>query len=181
MPEENGREGLKVVSPDMTAWTCYGDANLFKTDQDSHKAVNMEQCRDALKQSVEEVHEAYKNGSAGEVMDEKGFSAWQFAPEISRISELNPKHHPLLFVGKDGKLYTRNGGRRVQRVYAWTVITLSPSPYYGWSFTGRTSNMWRTRYGSIWGFDLRVQRTMLVSYCDVHWFRNDTRLRRTLQ
>jgi len=110
MHEEDGREGLKVVSPDMTAWTCYGDANLFKTDQDSHKAVNMEQCRDALRQSIEEVHEAYKNGSGRKIIDEKEFGAWRLAPEISRISELNPKHHPLLFVGKDGKLYTRNGG-----------------------------------------------------------------------
>lgn len=106
MHEEDGGKGLKVKSPSGATWTCYGDAKLFQTNSDSDKATNMEHCREALHQSVQEVYEAYKNKKT---IPESSFGAWKLAPDLTKINELNPDHHPLLFV-KEGKLYTRNGG-----------------------------------------------------------------------
>ena len=105
MHEEDG-QGLEVVCPAGKSWTCYGDAKLFQTDQDSHKTINLEQCRAALSQSVKEIHEAYKTKK---VIVEKDFGAWKLAPDLTKVNKMNAQHQPLLSIGSDGLLYVRNG------------------------------------------------------------------------
>ena len=135
MHEEDGDAGLKVESPNGKKWTCYGDSKLFqpqeadyqkRSDTDKGKQVNLGQCRDALKQSIKEVHDAYVNKT---VLQESQFGAWQSAPDLTKIAALNPGHNPLLFV-KDNKLYIRLGGFGstssvcVDDRYSWTELAL---------------------------------------------------------
>lgn len=60
MHEEDGELGLWVESPSGMKWKAYGDSRLPGRD-DTGKATstNLEQCRKALHQSVQEVHDAH--------------------------------------------------------------------------------------------------------------------------
>lgn len=115
MHEEDGSEGLKVESLRGTKWTCYGDAKLFQPEDgdwtkeqeiQNGKQINLEQCRDALRQSIKEIHDAY---TSKKVIPESQFGVWQIAPDLKKVNALNPGHNPLLYI-KDNKLWFRNGG-----------------------------------------------------------------------
>lgn len=107
MHEEDGELGLWVESPSGMKWKAYGDSRLPGRD-DTGKATstNLEQCREALHQSVQEVHDAHIKKQA--ILPSQ-FAAWEHAPIIAKISS-NPENHKPLIKVEAGKVYRRING-----------------------------------------------------------------------
>lgn len=102
MHDEDGNLGLNVQNPAGEKWKIYGDTKLF----DPANSNNLRICTEAIKVSVQEVHDAYK---LRKVIDESQFGAWKLAPILELVSSHPENHLPLLFVKSDGKIYKRNG------------------------------------------------------------------------
>lgn len=68
---------------DPVAWTVFGD-----TPYHPLAASAIEQLLDALQASSREVYEAFLFG-AREIPDDQDFAAWQFAPILASVRELD--------------------------------------------------------------------------------------------
>jgi hypothetical protein len=65
MHEEDGDLGLWVQSPTGEKWKAFGDGRLpGKDGTGKSTSTNIDQCRKALRQSIQEVHGAFRTKHA---------------------------------------------------------------------------------------------------------------------
>ncbi|KAI9760578.1 MAG: hypothetical protein M4579_001547 [Chaenotheca gracillima] len=90
MHDEDNAIGLEVRNPAGESWRAYGDKRLL--DEVDHE--NKNRCWNALRASVDEIHEAWKSGV---VPDKSTFKAWEHAPTLESVfghQELAPLFTP---------------------------------------------------------------------------------------
>src|ERR1700719_983540 len=97
MHDEDRDSGLKVSSPSGMAWTAYGDTQLFE----KKSVVNFNQYLLALKESVQEVYDAYKTHT---LIDEAQFKAWRHAPILELLEKQKENYPPMLRVTNGGPM-----------------------------------------------------------------------------
>lgn len=116
MHEEDGAIGVWVESPSGEKWKAFGDGRLPGKDTTSKAtSTTLDQCRKALKQSVQEIHDAY---TSKQVPQQEQSTAWQHAPILDKISSDPDNHYPLIKVegeGEAAKVYMRVGGLKSKK------------------------------------------------------------------
>ncbi|KAF4338996.1 hypothetical protein FBEOM_7083 [Fusarium beomiforme] len=107
MHNEDGELGLWLESPSGEKWKTLGDGRLPGRDSSSTLTkINLDKCRKAVKQSISEAHDAFKNKNGIQASE---FAAWHHAPIMDKVFEHPENPNPLLRV-EDGKLVARING-----------------------------------------------------------------------
>jgi len=112
MHEEDGAIGVWVESPSGEKWKAFGDGRLPGKDTTGKAtSTTLDQCRKALQQSVQEIHDAY---SSKQPLQQDQSAAWQHAPILDKISSDPDNHRPLIKV-EAGKIYMRVNGLKSEK------------------------------------------------------------------
>ncbi len=107
MHEEDGIVGVWVESPSGEKWKAFGDGRLPGKDTTGKAtSTTLDQCRKALQQSVQEIHDAY---TSKQLPQQGQSAAWQHAPILGKISSDPDNHRPLLKC-EAGNIYRRVNG-----------------------------------------------------------------------
>lgn len=106
MHNEDNDAGLQVSYKKDTSWKCYGDSMLL----DPKGKATLQQCLNALRQSVQEVYDAYQKKT---LISPNQYSAWDYAPQ-ENIGEKG--NHAPMFIWMPGKkrIYQRKGPDKLQ-------------------------------------------------------------------
>ena len=125
MHEEDGDLGLWVESPSGEKWKAFGDGRLpGQEGTGKSTSTNIDQCRKALRQSIQEVHDAFRTKHA---IQPSEFAAWQHAPVLGSVSRHPENHAPLLKV-EGGKIYKRIDGPmskqygEISNIFQWMAF-----------------------------------------------------------
>jgi len=131
MHNEDNTNGLNVLDSNKKAWHCYGDEMLL----DPSGRDTMQQCLNALRQSVQEVWDAYKNGKNKKVIGPKEFKAWQFAPVASTAGNIAP----MFKIGPKNEILQRTGLDRLKDdPYNWKDYESVVGSKFTWLNTKKT-------------------------------------------
>jgi hypothetical protein len=125
MHEEDGDLGLWVESPTSEKWKAFVDGRLPGKDGTSKStSTNIDQCCKALRQSIQEEHDAFRTKHA---IQPSGFAAWQHAPVLGNVSRHPDNHAPLLKV-ESGRIYKRidgptsRGYGEISNIFQWMAF-----------------------------------------------------------
>jgi hypothetical protein len=132
MHNEDGEIGVWVESPSGEKWKAFGDGRLPGKDTTGKgTSTTLDQCRKALRQSVQEIHDAY---TSKKPLQQDQSAVWQHAPILDKISSDPDNHRPLVKV-QEGKIYVRVNGLKSEKyeevddLWQWAMFYMSNIVY----------------------------------------------------